>query len=226
MLTSNTVCLSTPSVKKIRVQFVICACLQICKMSTAVCCLSSCLKAFFLGTDWFSRSNLWPSSLLSHIPAAVEQVSVCVKKKEDGSLCVKYQDTLFVCLHTFLIKLILMCILPSLTWPPFWWRSWWRRHWKPSQSAAAWTSPSCRETQHARQQKPAARSVTSVCLSVTCCYIRTVPPHFLLHKSNQSTHEPLHVFIIPPFLNHRHQTRNEVGWVHASCCICFHCFFA
>lgn len=56
------------------------------------------------------------------------------------------------------------CLLPSLTWLPFWWRSWWRRRWRPFRSAAAWTSPSCGGTRdddhkHKNTKKTAAQSV-------------------------------------------------------------------
>ena len=63
-------------------------------------------------------------------------------------------------------------VSPSLTWLPSWWRSWWRRRWKPSRSAAAWTSPSCGETQCARHtaaKKKKEKKKTKTCCSV--CHV-------------------------------------------------------
>lgn len=88
-------------------------------------------------------------------------------------------------------------ILLSLTWLRFWWRSWWRKHWRPSRSAAAWTSPSCRETQQ----------------SVTHCYIRAVttslPAARVLSKHDLATAR-LHNCA---FLNHR----QEKNCIDAQC---------
>lgn len=79
-----------------------------------------------------------------------------------------FLDVLFRSLCAWSRLLGVLRILLSLTWPPSWWRSWWRKRWKPSQSAAAWTSPSC----GANTACPSAQKKILLCrlsrLSVTC----------------------------------------------------------
>lgn len=78
---------------------------------------------------------------------------------------------------------------PSLTWLPSWWRSWWTKRWKPSRSAAAWTSPSCRGD---------TTAVVTACQNLHC-YVRAAARVKSQHTwATACLHNPT-------FLNRKHQ---------------------